>query len=119
MGSTADGELDVVFDALANGHRRAIIRVLSLQPHSITQLAALQELSLPAIHKHIRALEDASLVIRRKVGRTNYLALNRGPLRDLQEWVGEFNPHWGNERETLENYAEYVGASHPERKDRS
>ena len=117
METSADHELDAVFDALANVHRRAIMRSLSLQPHSITQLASTEEMSLPAIHKHIRALEDANLVIRRKVGRINYLALNRGPLRDLLSWVGEFNPHWGNERETLENYAEYLGASHPERKD--
>lgn len=117
MKTGADKELDAVFDALANVHRRATMRALSLQPHSISQLASMEKMSLPAIHKHIRALEDANLVIRRKVGRTNYLALNRKPLRDLQKWVGEFNPHWGNERETLENYARYLGASHPERKD--
>ena len=90
---------------------------LTLQPHSISQLAATEEMSLPAIHKHIRELENANLVIRRKVGRTNYLTLNRKPLRDLQKWVGEFNPHWGSEQETLENYALYLGADHPERKD--
>lgn len=110
--------LDDVFDALANVHRRAILHAVSLQPHSISQLAHKEEMSLPAIHKHIRALEDANLVIRRKIGRTNYLALNRGPLQDLQSWIGEFNPHWGNEKETLENYAQYLGASHPEAEDK-
>jgi DNA-binding transcriptional ArsR family regulator len=79
----------------------------------------MEGMSLPAIHKHIRALEDADLVIRRKVGRTNYLALNRRPLRDLQDWVGEFNPHWGSERETLDNYAQYLSANHPEGKDKT
>jgi DNA-binding transcriptional ArsR family regulator len=117
MNISADQELDAVFDALANAHRRSIMQSLSRQPHSISQLASIEEMSLPAIHKHIRALEDGNLVIKRKVGRTNYLALNRNPLRDLQKWVGEFNPHWGNERETLENYARYLGATHPEGKD--
>lgn len=61
-------------------------------------------LSLPAIHKHIVAMEQAELVIRKKSGRTNFLALNRAPLRQLQEWAGQFNAYWGDERETLENY---------------
>ena len=98
------GSLDGVFDALANDHRRVILHALSLRPHSISQLASMRELSLPAIHKHVVALEQAELVIRRKSGRTNFLALNRAPLRQLQEWVGQFNPYWGDERETLENY---------------
>jgi DNA-binding transcriptional ArsR family regulator len=102
---------DFVFDALANGHRRSIMHALSLQPRSISQLASMRGLSLPAIHKHVLALEDAGLVIRKKVGRTNFLGLNREPLRALQEWVGQFNPHWGNEKETLENYVRYVGSN--------
>lgn len=70
----------------------------------------MRELSLPAIHKHIVAMEQAGLVIRRKTGRTNFLALRRAPLRQLQAWVGQFNPYWGDERETLENYALYEGS---------
>jgi hypothetical protein len=31
--------------------------------------------------------------------------------------VGEYNPHWGNERETLENYAQYLGGTHPDGED--
>jgi len=108
-----DDRLDGVFDALANEHRRAIMHALSLHPRSISQLASMRGLSLPAIHKHILVLEDAALVIRKKVGRTNFLALNRQPLRMLQEWVGGFNPYWGNEKESLENYASYVSRNQP------
>jgi DNA-binding transcriptional ArsR family regulator len=109
MEITADLGLDDVFEALANTHRRGVMHALSLRPHSISQLASIQGLSLPAIHKHIRVLEEAGMVIRKKAGRTNFLALNRKPLRDLQEWVGGFNPYWGNEKETLENYARHLG----------
>ncbi len=101
-------DLDGVFDALANAHRREIIFAVALQPRSISQLAAMQGLSLPAIHKHIRMLESADMVIRRKVGRTNFLALNRAPLRGLSDWLGQFNPYWGSEKETLDNYARYL-----------
>ena len=98
-----------VFEALANEHRREIILALSLQPYSISQLASMRGLSLPAIHKHIRALEDAGLILRKKTGRVNFLALNREPLRGLQEWVDQFHPYWGSDRETLENYAQHLG----------
>ena len=98
-------DLSPVFEAMANEHRREIIRMLALQPRSISQLARLRHLSLPAIHKHIRVLEDAALVRRRKVGRTNFLAIERGPLRDLHAWVEQFHPWWGTDAETLENYA--------------
>ena len=47
-------DLDNIFEALAHKHRREIIYTLSLQPYSINQLAAMQGLSLPAIHKHIK-----------------------------------------------------------------
>ena len=103
-------EQDRVFEALANEHRRAIVLALGLQPYSISQLASMRGLSLPAIHKHIRVLEDAELVIRRKSGRTNYLALNREPLLGVQEWVGQFHPYWGSEMETLENYVQHLGS---------
>lgn len=99
-------DLSRVFDALANEHRREIIRLLALQPRSISQLAELRGLSLPAIHKHIRALEGAAMVSRRKLGRTNFLALEREPLSRLQAWTGQFHPWWGTDRETLENYAD-------------
>jgi len=103
--ATLDG-LSRVFDALANEHRREIMRLLALQPRSISQLADLRGLSLPAIHKHVHVLEEAAMVRRRKFGRTNFLALEREPLDRLQAWTGQFNPWWGTDGETLENYAD-------------
>lgn len=104
--------LDGVFGALANEHRREIIRALSLQPRSISELASQRGLSLPAIHKHIRVLEASGMVSRRKVGRTNYLAIDRGPLRRMQAWVEQFHPFWGTEGESLDNYLAHL-TKHP------
>jgi hypothetical protein len=53
-------QLDDILGALANQKRRAIIHELSLQPSTVGQLARRNELSLPAIHKHIRTLENAT-----------------------------------------------------------
>lgn len=101
-------DLDSLFEALANKHRRDIIYFLSLQPASISQLASMRGLSLPAIHKHIKILEDAEMVIRKKIGRTNLLALNRNGLRALQDWLMQYHIYWGSNEETLENYAQYL-----------
>jgi DNA-binding transcriptional ArsR family regulator len=84
-------DLDNVFEALANKHRREIIYVLSLQPCSISKLAFLRHLSLPAIHKHIEVLEKGGMVTRRKIGQTNFLTLNRESLRGLQDWLIRIN----------------------------
>lgn len=105
--------LDQVLQALANPHRRDIVYVLGLQPCAVNQLAQLRGLSLPAIHKHIKVLENAGLVSRRKHGRTNYLTLNRQPLQLLQSWVSQFHLHWGSDVATYENYARHLGFGPP------
>ncbi len=102
-------DLDRVFAALANPHRRAFVYLLGLQPYSISQLAAVRGLSLPAINKHIAILESAGMVRRRKVGRTNVLTLDRSSLRALQDWLGQYHAYWGSADESLENYATQLG----------
>jgi DNA-binding transcriptional ArsR family regulator len=105
MLSVADEEkLDLVFAALANRRRRAIVLSLASKPASIAQLAQEHGMSLPAIHRHILALEDADLVHRRKSGRVNYLAISRAGLALALDWLSGFHPHWGSDRESLENY---------------
>lgn len=99
----------MVFRALDHEHRREIVQLLALQPRSISQLAELRRLSLPAIHKHLAALEAGSLIQRRKVGRTTFVSLRRDPLMRVQEWVEQFHPEWGTDEESLENYVEHLG----------
>jgi DNA-binding transcriptional ArsR family regulator len=97
-------QLDDILGALANQKRRAIIHELSLQPSTVGDLARLNELSLPAIHKHIRTLENAKLIIRKKAGRTNFVALDSATFGLAQSWITQYHVAWGNPRATLENY---------------
>ncbi len=106
--SDSFSDLDIVFETLANKHRRAIIFALGLQPHSVSQLAMMRDLSLPAIHKHIRLLKEAQLVQDKKIGRTHVLTLHRESLLRLQDWLMQFQAYWGTANESLENYAKYV-----------
>jgi DNA-binding transcriptional ArsR family regulator len=111
-------DLDQVFEALANNHRREIIYILSLQPCTISQLASMRNLSLPAIHKHIKVLEKGDLIIRKKIGRINFLALNRRALRGLQDWVTQYHTYWGSDEATLENYVQYLGLDQTKKKEK-
>ena len=104
MRSGQSDDLDSVFAALANPHRRQIVHLLALQPASIQQLAQQLGISLTAIHRHIRVLEDAALVQRKKSGRVNFLAINRATMLRVQEWAQQYHAYWGSDEETLENY---------------
>ena len=101
-------DLDLVFDALGNAHRREIISMLGLQPVSISDLALQRKISLQAIHKHVNLLVEAGMVTRKKSGRVTFLTLNRASMRGIQEWVTKFQAHWDGVTETLENYAQTV-----------
>jgi len=96
--------LDSLFEALSHPKRRAMIDTLAYRPTTVAQLAAQCELSLPAMHKHVRMLESAQLIQRKKVGRTNFVALNRAGLREAQRWINQYHTEWGNDKESLENY---------------
>ena len=96
--------LDEIFGALGNAQRRQIVLTLAFRPSTVGQLASEQSLSLPAIHRHIRVLESAQLLQRKKVGRTNFVAIRRVALQQAQGWLSQFRVEWGNDQETLENF---------------
>ena len=104
-------DLDRVFAALANRHRREMVHLLALQPHSIGRLADIRGLSLPAINKHVRVLEEAGMVRRRKLGRTTFLTLDRASIRSLQAWLGRYHAYWGTEKESLANYEQFLATT--------
>ena len=98
------GELDNLFTALGNAKRREMVLTLAFRPTTVGQLAVEHQLSLPAIHRHIRVLENAELIQRKKVGVTNFLAIKRVGLQQVLAWLGQFHTEWGNDQETLENF---------------
>jgi DNA-binding transcriptional ArsR family regulator len=106
-----DEGLDAVFAALGNAHRRKIVDLLSLQPASIQQIAQQVSMSLTAINRHINVLEQAGLVLRRKAGRTNFLSIRRQTMRRVQDWALQYNPMWGTDDESLENYMAGIRAA--------
>jgi DNA-binding transcriptional ArsR family regulator len=108
-GTSEPMELDRLLQALANPHRREIVVVLGLQPCAIHHLADMRGLSLPAIHRHLKVLDQAGLIRRHKRGTTTFLTLNPAALRQLQTWLGQFHTHWDSDQATYENYDQYLG----------
>ena len=87
-------DLDSAFAALADGTRRAIVERLATGETCVTELAAPFRMSLPAVSKHVRVLEDAGLVRRRREGRTHFLSLAGEPMGAAAEWLDRHRRFW-------------------------
>lgn len=91
---TTENILNAVFAALANPTRRAILARLAEGEATVNALAEPFEMSLPAISKHIRVLEDAGLITRGRNAQFRPCALNPGPLRDVAHWTEQYRHVW-------------------------
>jgi DNA-binding transcriptional ArsR family regulator len=87
--------LDDTLMALADPTRRAILARLAGGEARVTDLAAPFPMSLNSVSKHIRILERADLVRRRKQGREHLLALNPAPMEAAGRWIEEQRALWG------------------------
>jgi DNA-binding transcriptional ArsR family regulator len=92
--SASPPELDRTLVALADPTRRAILHRLSRGPARVTELARPFAMSLNSVSKHIRMLERARLVRRRRAGREHILFLNPAPLDDAAAWVESQRSLW-------------------------
>jgi|SRR5581483_2422811 len=98
-------QLDRTFFALSDPTRRAIIGNLARDGRcSVLQLAEPFNMSLPAISKHLKLLEKANLVARRREGRVHYLELCAEPMREANEWLEAYGRFWQMQLDSLEDY---------------
>jgi DNA-binding transcriptional ArsR family regulator len=91
---TRQTNLDQTLLALADPTRRAILERLSKGESRVTELAQPFAISLNAVSKHIRVLERANLVRRRRMGREHFLSLNREPLDEAAAWIEAQRAIW-------------------------
>jgi DNA-binding transcriptional ArsR family regulator len=84
-----------IFSALADPTRRQILERLSGSGESrVTELAKPFHISLPAISKHLRVLEDARLVRRHRHGREHLIRVNAAGMKDAQKWMAQCVGFW-------------------------
>jgi DNA-binding transcriptional ArsR family regulator len=94
--------LDAVFGALADPTRRAIVERLAEGEATVTELARPFDVSLPAVSRHLRVLEAAGLLARRKDGRLYHCRLVEDPLRDAIAWIVHYGAFWEEQLDSLE-----------------
>jgi DNA-binding transcriptional ArsR family regulator len=113
MNITGSPELDLTLVALADPTRRAILGRLAGGDARVTDLAEPFSISLNSVSKHIRALERAGLVTRRRQGREHILSFNPRALDAAADWIESQRAAW-NRRLDAMDAALRAGANHPE-----
>jgi DNA-binding transcriptional ArsR family regulator len=102
----APESLNRVFFALSDPTRRAILARVAEGEETVTAIAAPFALSLAAVSKHIRVLEEAGLLKRSKRGREHRLRLVAEPLRDAADWVNRYRKFWARQLDRLAQHLE-------------
>jgi DNA-binding transcriptional ArsR family regulator len=100
----AVSHLDLVFGALADPTRRAILARLAEGQATVNELVAPFRLSQPTISKHLKVLEGAGLVSRERDAQFRPVRLNAGPLREAAQWIGDYKRCWEESLDQLETY---------------
>lgn len=93
-----------VLTALSHPSRRAIMGHLAKGPARFLDIAKPFDTALNAVTKHLKLLERARLIERKKQGREVYISLRAEPLRELSEWVHEYERFWNTRLDQFENY---------------
>lgn len=102
MTALALTDLDHTLVALADPTRRAILQRLTQGEARVTELAAPFAISLNSVSKHIRMLERADLVRRRRSGREHILSINPKPLDEAGAWIVAQKAFWSQRLKTLD-----------------
>jgi DNA-binding transcriptional ArsR family regulator len=108
--------LNRTFAALADPTRRSILAHLARGDKCVTHLAKPHAMSLPAVSKHLRVLEKAGLLRRRRYGRVHEMRLDAKPLRQAAQWVEEYRKFWQGSLDRLAEYLEKENRSPEKRK---
>ena len=108
--------LTVTFSALADPTRRAILQRLALGEASVSDLAAPFEISMPAISRHLKVLEQAGLVARTRHAQWRPVQLNAAPLAEVAGWVERYREHWQGQFDRMDAYLAELQKGDPDAK---
>ncbi len=106
----ANDQLSVTFAALCDPTRRAIIAHLAGGERSVTELAEPHAMSLPAISKHLRVLEQSGLIERSRDAQRRPCRLKPARLKEAVDWLEEYRKYWEQSFDRLEAYLQELQA---------
>lgn len=96
--------LSLIFAALADPTRRAILTRLLDGPATVTELGAPFDMTGPAISKHLRVLERSGLIRRGRVAQSRPAALDAQPMKQVAAWTEQFREFWDERFDRLDSY---------------
>lgn len=102
--------LSATFAALADPTRRAILARLASGECSVTEVAEPFEMSLPAVSKHLRVLERAGLIARRRKAQWRPCRIEARPLKEVADWAERYRHIWEQRLDWLEAYLQELQA---------
>jgi DNA-binding transcriptional ArsR family regulator len=105
---TEQDRLSVVFGALADPTRRAIIARLADGEATVTELAEPFPISLPAISRHLKVLERAGLISRSRSGQWRSSTLEAAPLKAATDWMERYRVFWEASFDRLDAHLRWV-----------
>ena len=108
--------LDRTFSALADPTRRAILARLASGETSVNELAAPFDISLPAISRHLKVLEQAGLISRGRDAQWRPCRLEAGPLEDIANWVERYRRFWDKSFDRMDAYLAELQKGNPDAK---
>jgi DNA-binding transcriptional ArsR family regulator len=105
-----DDQLSSTFAALADPTRRSMLARLSKGEATVTELAEpfLKYMSLPAVTKHLKVLENAGLILKGRDAQWRPCQLNGDPLKDATDWMAQYRVFWEASFDRLEDYLKTV-----------
>src|SRR3712207_4035248 len=95
--------LDAAFAALADPTRRAILARLRLGEATVSELAEPFAMSLPAVSKHLKVLENAGLIVRGRAAQWRPCRLEAGPLKEAANWIEHYRRFWEERYDRLDD----------------
>lgn len=96
--------LSDTFSALADPTRRAILSQLAGGEMTVKELAEPFEISMPAISRHLKVLENAGLIERGRNAQWRPCRLNPAPLKDANAWIETYKEFWSQSFDRLDDY---------------
>ena len=101
-----DGDLDLIFAALSDPTRRALLAQLTRGSATVNELAAPYEMSIPSISRHLATLERAGLVVKSVDAQWRRCSLDAAPLHRVDAWLTPYRHFFESRLDRLENYLE-------------
>src|SRR5260221_3538621 len=99
--------MDLVWAALADPHRRAMLDALRDGPCPVGDLAGALGLSQPMTSKHLRVLRDAALVLARKQAQQRIYAVNPRRMAEIEAWLAPYRKLWNDRLDELTKHLDH------------